>query len=133
MKILAIETSCDETAVSLVESTGTLDSLKLNVLGDALYSQVAVHAEYGGVFPSLAKREHQRNLVPLLKKVLGREEGSKKKEVKSEIQNTKYYSRPRTRTPPPTPHTHVEHPTSNIGCCGGNLRPGAGACAVDRD
>ncbi len=77
MNILAIETSCDETAVAILEARGGLHSAdaesakslkkpSFSVLGDALYSQVALHAPYGGVFPNLAKREHQRNLVPLL-------------------------------------------------------------------
>ena len=70
MKILGIETSCDETAVCVVEATGDLKSPVFKVLGDALYSKVKTHAEYGGVFPMLAKREHARNIVPLLKKAL---------------------------------------------------------------
>jgi N6-L-threonylcarbamoyladenine synthase len=67
MKILGIETSCDETAVSLIEATGGLTDPHFSVLGNALYSQVKIHAEYGGVFPALAKREHAKNLVPLLR------------------------------------------------------------------
>ncbi|MBL7045509.1 MAG: tRNA (adenosine(37)-N6)-threonylcarbamoyltransferase complex transferase subunit TsaD [Parcubacteria group bacterium] len=62
MKILAIETSCDETAVSLVETDGA----NFSVLGDSLFSQVEMHKEYGGVYPSVAKREHSKNLTPLL-------------------------------------------------------------------
>jgi N6-L-threonylcarbamoyladenine synthase len=67
MKILSIETSCDETAVSIIEATGDLSSPKFSILGNALYSQISTHAEYGGVFPTLAKREHTLNLVPMLK------------------------------------------------------------------
>jgi len=71
MKILGIETSCDETAVCLIEADGDFGpSFHYKVLGNALLSQIAVHAPYGGVFPNLAKREHSRNLVPLLKDVL---------------------------------------------------------------
>ena len=70
MKILAIETSCDETAVCIVEAKGEQKSPRISILGNALYSQVAMHAQYGGVFPALAKREHSKNLIPLLKKVL---------------------------------------------------------------
>lgn len=70
MKILAIETSCDETAVAVLEAGGDTDGAEYTVLGDALYSQAAKHAEYGGVFPTLAKREHQKNLVPLTVKAL---------------------------------------------------------------
>ncbi len=66
MKILAIETSCDETAVSILECSGDEQSARFRVLGNALLSQVDIHKEYGGVFPAIAKREHAKNLVPLL-------------------------------------------------------------------
>lgn len=70
MKILAIETSCDETAVSIVEAKGEEGDVSFKVLGNALFSQASLHKEFGGVYPNLAKREHQKNLVPLLKKAL---------------------------------------------------------------
>ncbi|OHA47391.1 MAG: hypothetical protein A2541_00950, partial [Candidatus Taylorbacteria bacterium RIFOXYD2_FULL_36_9] len=66
MIILGIETSCDETGVCLIEAKNN----KLEVLGNQLYSQVAKHQEFGGVMPMLAKREHAKNLVPLLRKCL---------------------------------------------------------------
>lgn len=67
MKILGIETSCDETGISIIEASGNISSPHFEILGDALNSQIEIHKEYGGVFPNLAKREHQKNLVPLLK------------------------------------------------------------------
>ncbi|MFA7216773.1 MAG: tRNA (adenosine(37)-N6)-threonylcarbamoyltransferase complex transferase subunit TsaD [Candidatus Paceibacterota bacterium] len=70
MKILSIETSCDETAIGIVEAEGNLQKPTVKVLGEALYSQISIHAEYGGVYPNLAKREHARNLAPLLKQAL---------------------------------------------------------------
>lgn len=70
MKLLSIETSCDETAVSILEATGSAENAVFTVRGDALYSQASKHAQYGGVFPSLAKREHAANLVPLLDRAL---------------------------------------------------------------
>lgn len=70
MKILSIETSCDETAVSIVQTAGDFPEATYEILGNQLYSQVALHAPYGGVFPSLAKREHAKTLVPLLEKAL---------------------------------------------------------------
>lgn len=70
MKILAIETSCDETAVAVVEATETNTGTSFSILGDALISQIELHREYGGVYPSLAKREHAKNLVPLLAEAL---------------------------------------------------------------
>src|SRR4051812_23500058 len=48
VKILAIETSCDETAISLVECTGSLPTPEFKVLGNALVSQIHIHKEYGG-------------------------------------------------------------------------------------
>jgi N6-L-threonylcarbamoyladenine synthase len=66
MKILSIETSCDETAVSLVEAKGGLTEPYFVVAGNALFSQIEIHKKYGGVFPTLAKREHGKNLTPLL-------------------------------------------------------------------
>ena len=71
MKILGIETSCDESAVCLIDAQGNFDSdFHFQVLGNSLISQIAIHAQYGGVFPNLAKREHSRNLVPLLQQVM---------------------------------------------------------------
>ncbi|MDO8590334.1 MAG: tRNA (adenosine(37)-N6)-threonylcarbamoyltransferase complex transferase subunit TsaD [bacterium] len=70
MKILAIETSCDETAVALLEIDGALEKPNIKVLGNTLLSQVALHEQYGGVYPNLAKREHQKNLPPLLEETL---------------------------------------------------------------
>jgi N6-L-threonylcarbamoyladenine synthase len=66
MRILAIETSCDETAVAILAASGDEREAEFIVKGDALYSQIDVHREYGGVFPHLAKREHAKNLVPLM-------------------------------------------------------------------
>jgi N6-L-threonylcarbamoyladenine synthase len=65
MIVLGIETSCDETGVALYD---TQDGL----LGHVLYSQVALHAEYGGVVPELASRDHIRRLLPLTRELLGR-------------------------------------------------------------
>lgn len=65
-RILAIETSCDETAVSILECAGDFNSATFTVAGNALLSQIDIHREYGGVFPAIAKREHAKNLVPLL-------------------------------------------------------------------
>ena len=70
MKVLAIETSCDETGVSLLEITGPVEKPEVKILGNTLYSQAKLHEEFGGVFPTLAKREHIKNLPPLLAKTL---------------------------------------------------------------
>ncbi|WP_148253555.1 tRNA (adenosine(37)-N6)-threonylcarbamoyltransferase complex transferase subunit TsaD [Aidingimonas lacisalsi] len=64
MRVLGIETSCDETGVALYDTDAGL-------LADALYSQVAMHADFGGVVPELASRDHTRKLLPLVDEVLG--------------------------------------------------------------
>lgn len=66
MKILAIETSCDETAIAVVECSGSKRKPEILVLSNLISSQVKLHAPFGGVVPNLAKREHQKSLVPLL-------------------------------------------------------------------
>jgi N6-L-threonylcarbamoyladenine synthase len=65
MKILAIETSCDETALALLEGKKRGEGYEFIVHKAALLSQAALHAPYGGVYPNLAKREHEKNLPPL--------------------------------------------------------------------
>lgn len=70
MRILAIETSCDETAIAVVEAEGDEKSASFKILGNTLLSQIDIHREYGGVFPALAKREHAKNLVPILEATL---------------------------------------------------------------
>ncbi|MEE4659890.1 MAG: tRNA (adenosine(37)-N6)-threonylcarbamoyltransferase complex transferase subunit TsaD [Halieaceae bacterium] len=64
MRVLGIETSCDETGIALYDS-------ERGLLADALYSQVDVHKEYGGVVPELASRDHVRKTLPLIDRVLG--------------------------------------------------------------
>ena len=70
MNLLAIETSCDETAIAIVSADGDEKSATFTILGNALISQIDIHKEYGGVFPALAKREHAKNLVPILEAAL---------------------------------------------------------------
>ena len=65
MLILGIETSCDETGVALYDS-------ERGLLAHALHSQISLHAEYGGVVPELASRDHVRKLLPLLREILQR-------------------------------------------------------------
>ncbi len=69
MRILAIETSCDETAMSVVEAEGKLNGLRFKVLQSEVSSQIELHRPFGGVMPGLAKREHLKNL-PLIEKKL---------------------------------------------------------------
>ncbi len=66
MKILAIETSCDETAAAVV----TYDDGAFAVHSNIVSSQVALHARYGGVVPNLAAREHEKNIIPVITQAL---------------------------------------------------------------
>jgi N6-L-threonylcarbamoyladenine synthase len=68
MRILGIETSCDETAISLIDADEV--SNRVAILGNTVHSQIEAHAPYGGVYPDLAKREHAKNLVPVLAQTL---------------------------------------------------------------
>jgi N6-L-threonylcarbamoyladenine synthase len=61
--VLGIETSCDETGVAIYDS-------ERGLLADCLYSQVALHAKYGGVIPELASRDHIRKTLPLIQEVI---------------------------------------------------------------
>ncbi len=70
MIILSIETSCDETAISLIEAGGDFPHASYKLLGNALFSQIDIHREFGGVFPNVAKREHIVTILPMLKKAL---------------------------------------------------------------
>lgn len=63
MRVLGIETSCDETGVAVFDE-------RLGLLAHALYSQVGLHARFGGVVPELASRDHVRKLLPLIKQTL---------------------------------------------------------------
>lgn len=63
MRVLGIETSCDETGVAVYDDSRGL-------LAHALYSQVRLHAEYGGVVPELASRDHVRKLLPMIQRAL---------------------------------------------------------------
>src|SRR3989338_7547292 len=96
MRILAIETSCDETAISLVEFSGDyighpMSDIIINVLAHEVISQIDMHREWGGVVPSIAKREHLKNLPILLNKILDADGGkflnSKVKSQKSKVAN----------------------------------------------
>ncbi|MBO9491147.1 tRNA (adenosine(37)-N6)-threonylcarbamoyltransferase complex transferase subunit TsaD [Endozoicomonas sp. G2_1] len=63
MRILGIETSCDETGIAIYDE-------EQGILSHRLYSQIKVHADYGGVVPELASRDHVRKTIPLVKEVL---------------------------------------------------------------
>src|ERR1044071_6580942 len=72
MTLLALETSCDETSAAVVRDG--------KVLSNVVSSQIKLHAEYGGVVPELASREHLRNLIPVIQSAL-HEAGVKRSEI----------------------------------------------------
>ena len=63
MRILGIETSCDETGIAVFDD-------EQGLMSHELYSQVKLHADYGGVVPELASRDHVRKIIPLIRKAL---------------------------------------------------------------
>ena len=63
MRILGIETSCDETGIAVYDD-------EKGLLSHELYSQVKLHADYGGVVPELASRDHVRKIIPLIEKAM---------------------------------------------------------------
>jgi N6-L-threonylcarbamoyladenine synthase len=65
MRVLGIETSCDETGVAVYEGGR-------GMLAHAVYSQIEIHARYGGVVPELASRDHVRKTLPMIRQVLTR-------------------------------------------------------------
>ena len=74
MKVLGIETSCDETGVAIYDTEST------KIVSEQLYSQASKHAEYGGVVPELASRDHLKKLIPLIRLTV-REAGLNLKEI----------------------------------------------------
>ncbi|MEK9177834.1 MAG: tRNA (adenosine(37)-N6)-threonylcarbamoyltransferase complex transferase subunit TsaD [Patescibacteria group bacterium] len=70
MTILGIETSCDETALALIETRVNDGIFECRIIQSLIHSQAELHSAYGGVYPNLAKREHQKNLMPLLTKLM---------------------------------------------------------------
>lgn len=66
MIILSIETSCDDTGVAIVK----FNNSKIDILSNILSSQIEIHKKYGGVYPLMAKREHEKNLPILFKKAI---------------------------------------------------------------
>lgn len=73
MRVLGIETSCDETGIAIYDD-------KAGLLANQLYSQIKLHADYGGVVPELASRDHIRKTVPLIQAAL-KEAGLTRKDI----------------------------------------------------
>lgn len=72
MRVLGIETSCDETGVAIYDSGSeeSKENTESGIIADVLHSQIELHAQYGGVVPELASRDHVRKIVPLIHEAL---------------------------------------------------------------
>jgi N6-L-threonylcarbamoyladenine synthase len=91
MKILAIETSCDDTGIAILEIKGAKNPA-FKVLSNIIASQIKIHQKYGGVYPMMAKRAHQKNLMPVLTKAIKEAKmlnSSKQNLSKENIENLK--------------------------------------------
>ncbi|MCX6796008.1 MAG: tRNA (adenosine(37)-N6)-threonylcarbamoyltransferase complex transferase subunit TsaD [Candidatus Falkowbacteria bacterium] len=80
MKILGIETSCDETAASVIEA----NAKEIKVLSNIISSQIEIHQKYGGVVPEVAAREHVLNILPVINEALEKA-GIKRKEAPKKL------------------------------------------------
>ncbi len=80
MRVLGIETSCDETGVAMVDTSPweAGEPAGKGLLAQALYSQIAMHVDYGGVVPELASRDHIKRVLPLINQVLNESKSSLK-------------------------------------------------------
>jgi len=95
MVILAIETSCDDTCVAIVKTQGQRQ-LCFKILSNITSSQVKIHRKYGGVYPTLARREHEKNLVAVLIKAF--EKAGLPRNSKSQTLNPKQIQNPKSKT-----------------------------------
>jgi len=75
MKILAIETSCDETAAAMIEANHHKSELKIEILANIVSSQIEIHQKFGGVFPEYASRAHAERILPVVISALLQAEG----------------------------------------------------------
>ena len=83
MNILAIETSCDETGIALLEAHGGLRAPRFRIVKNLVASQIKIHRPFGGVVPNLAKREHLKNLPILFERAAGRAPAARAKFMRS--------------------------------------------------
>ena len=84
MRVLAVETSCDDTGVAILKYKKNSPP---ELLANLISSQIKIHAPWGGVVPTLAKREHQKNIVPLFKQAISESGLLKIKNLKLKIKN----------------------------------------------
>lgn len=66
MKILAIESSADDTGIAILEVKEVANNIKFKILANKVHTQIDIHTGYGGIFPVIAKREHGKNIIPTI-------------------------------------------------------------------
>lgn len=66
MKILAIESSADDTGIAILEAKKVKNGTEFTICANKVHTQIDIHTEYGGIFPMMAKREHGKNIIPTL-------------------------------------------------------------------
>ena len=76
MIILGVETSCDETAVAVLEGTGELSPAAIKLRSNIIASQIELHRQFGGVVPEVASRRHVETIIPVIEKALDEAEVS---------------------------------------------------------
>lgn len=89
MIILSVETSCDDTSIALIKFPASKRRACFDILANIVSSQTEIHKKWGGVYPTLAKREHQKNLIPVLEKALKKSRELKIKNYKPQIEEKK--------------------------------------------
>lgn len=72
MRLLGIESSADDTSIAVLEIDQSVTPNTFRVLSHLISSQIELHRQYGGIFPAMAKREHARNILPLLKETMSK-------------------------------------------------------------
>lgn len=114
--ILAIETSCDETSVAVLESTADNGTVSFRTLSHITLTQATMHAEYGGVYPNMARREHQLNITSIIAEALQKAGVlGVRKDTADNIQSLNYLNREELVLAPLTDFaTHHDKPAIDV-------------------
>lgn len=89
MKILAIESSADDTGIAILEVKEAANNIKFKILANKVHTQIDIHTGYGGIFPVIAKREHGKNIIPTMISALKEAKMLKKGSQLDKLKNKK--------------------------------------------
>lgn len=89
MKILAIESSADDTGIAILEVKELANNIKFKILANKVHTQIDIHTGYGGIFPVIAKREHGKNIIPTIISALKEAKMLKKGSQLDKLKNKK--------------------------------------------